>query len=272
MIKLIVFFTLCLLFSSCTLFQTLKSKKLNPDCPTNIEGCVHYKLKPNNKDTCMFLNLTLKDKLVKGKFIEKTSEGIIFMPKRPGEYYSHNNLYEFDDVQYVLGANGNLIYGKFPDYIKLEPKINFWLRKIIDTFPEPKAIKFTVIANEPFCFCIDKGKYILTELIIELISQKLVDKVTYTFDVNDSSDNYLGDIYLDSLTEGDNVKFLKFGNFQPISSGKGSRRNREFIIPPGLTFQPWLDDSTHIGYHSIFIKDEFKESPGRKKNLIKTGE
>ncbi len=273
MIKIIYYLLILALLSGCVSYTNLLTKEIKPNCPTTISGCFHYRLKPDNKDTVMLLKGFLTDVLVHGKFIEKTSDGILFDPSPNNNYNPPQNLYEYEDIKYVLGSNGKLIYGSFPDTAKLVPIFNLYMQNVADTFPGAENFRMSFKANEPFSFCIEPGKYVLKSINMNVINQQSSGLNEITFDVSDSLDNYIGDIYIDSLMEGDG-RFIKFYNNVPSKKGRGKRggiRKKDFVkIPAGLTFQPWYSEG-HTGEHLFIIKDEMKVQSGRRKGLLNIG-
>jgi hypothetical protein len=263
MLRIFYFLFIIILLTGC--IHELSTKKEHPECQTTISGCFHYSIKSNNKDTVMLLKGFFNDVPIRGKIIDKTSEGFIFDPAKKLKRDAPPTLYKFDEIRYVLGSNGKLIYGKFPDSVNLVPTISIIFHKEIDTFPEPESIKMSFKADEPFTFCIDRGRFRVTSISMSILSQSLIGEPEISFDVAEGFDNYLGDIYIDSLAEGDGVHLLRFY----IMKSKGGRRIQKdkIYIPQGYSFRDWLDDK-HIGYHSFVVKDEMKDSAGRKKALI----
>lgn len=260
--------TVLFFFNACSSFQKLQPKQENPDCKTSISGSLHYNFRGNNKDTILILKRNLSDLLLKGRIIEKTSEGFIFDPDKRNEHDEQTKLYKFDDIKYIIGLNGNLIFGAFPDSMEYDSlSLKITISKVDSTVIKPFPLSMVINSNESFSYCIEPGLYRIREIVITGFHHYSLILPEITFEVTKGYDNYLGDIYLDSLISGIDVHLIKFEYKKPIgkSSRKAEIKNR---IPLGFSLQTWLDDN-YLGIHSIFIKDEYSESANKKKSLIK---
>jgi hypothetical protein len=268
MYKICSVFVLAFLLYSCSNYQNLKTKIENPGCQTTISGNLHYNFKFSNKDTIMLLKRNISDILIKGKIIEKTNEGFIFDPNKRDGHDEGPKLYNFEDIKYIIGLDGKFIYGDLFDSIKFDNfSLKLTLSKFDSSIVKPYISSIVINANEPFDYCIEPGKYKIREISTLFFKHYSIDLPEIIFDVEKGKDNYLGDIYLDSLISGDNVNLLKFEYKKPIGKRRKKKDSNHFF-PKGLLIQTWLDNE-HKGFHSFFIKDEFIEKPGMKKSLLK---
>lgn len=172
----------------------------------------------------MIVNERGTTKLMKGEYIRRMPEGIIFKADYGWANTNDEKLYMFNEVVCVLDSNCKVIYGSLPE--KYTPKSDFIITLSLKNNEESNIV-LTIPANEPFSYCLDSGVYSINYAVIYSkeygINYRGNLKQPQTFILNAGKDNCLGTITInDSTRSGKRIPFIwkkaMRSIFLPISS------------------------------------------------------
>lgn len=198
--SLVLLVTLTLI--SCTPYAV--STKDNPSCKTVVQGIFHAPISVKNFDPderpLMISKKNGVQRIEAGRVISQDSNGIVFRRKKVGVAGGGTDrLYKYSEIMCLLDSSNQVVYGsiaacKLPQWsmeVRLSP---------LSIGAGTDEVVVVMKADEEYSYCVEPGKYAITEIKFMLNGDIDVNssKTNLMVDIQKGRVNYLGDVILDS--------------------------------------------------------------------------
>lgn len=199
--NVLVYAAVLLLCDSCKNYAV--STKDNPHCQTRISGNVYSGLIWYGQYPAIMLKEDGEAKIYYGTINAIKRDGVIFARKLNGRYNKPEKFFPYSDILFLINKDCELVYGSIPKEKALIWGVDFEVTPINDS--TSRGLTISLEPNKPFSFCMEPGDYRIRRAHFILTSDfndhanQLPD---LTFSVKPNTDNFIGNIYVDSVVAG----------------------------------------------------------------------
>lgn len=177
--------------------------KDNPHCKTIVSGKAYSQVNWSGQYPAIILKEDGDSKTYYGSIVEIKQDGVIFARKLSGRYNRPEKFFPFSDVLCLIDKNKELVYGKIPKEKEESWRVDFTIIPLKD--PKAESLTMNFEPNEDFSFCLEPGDYKVREMKFTWkndytdFANELPD---LTFSVKPDTENYIGEIHIDSTISG----------------------------------------------------------------------